>query len=203
MSNAHFILVSCLLGEQVFARVEALSDQEILHYLQAMQKEFEGDGLTFYAAREDDLTPADRLRMRAELKEVEEWTMSPEWRQVLPGLIEQGRMYIAATFDQWAESEEANDLADEAWRGMKEAEAELPPLTEGAKAVYDLLCELPQGAALSGKEVLNQLAERGYHLGQSSFTKYIVPALRPWGLESSRQNGAGYRIPMSKRRRIE
>jgi hypothetical protein len=78
------------------------------------------------------------------------------------------------------------DLASE------QKKKEKPPLGEKAAAVYEILKALPEHKALTGKEILQQLEEKGIITDQSTFTKSIIPALRPYGVKNKR--GAGYYI---------
>lgn len=76
-------------------------------------------------------------------------------------------------------------------RGGKEQR--LAPLSENQTAVYDLLKNLPEYKAMTGKEILRQLEdEKAIIMDQSTLTKNIIPALRPYGVKNKR--GAGYYI---------
>jgi len=72
------------------------------------------------------------------------------------------------------------------------AETKQEPLSDNQASVYDLLKTLPEHKALTGKEILHQLEDKGIIIDQSTLTKNIIPALRPYGVKNKR--GAGYYI---------
>lgn len=66
------------------------------------------------------------------------------------------------------------------------------PLSENQAAVYELLKELPKHKAMIGKEILKKLEDKIIIIDQSTLTKNIIPALRPYGIKNKR--GVGYYI---------
>jgi len=66
------------------------------------------------------------------------------------------------------------------------------PLSDNQAAIYELLKELPEHKAMTGKEILKKLEGKGIIIDQSTLTKNIIPALRPYGVKNKR--GAGYYI---------
>jgi hypothetical protein len=94
-----------------------------------------------------------------------------------------------------------SDILDtlELWLAAREKPTEASdkikrePLSDNQAAVYDLLKNLPEHKAKTGKEILQELQNNGLIIDQSTLTKNIIPALRPYGVKNKR--GAGYYIP--------
>jgi len=76
----------------------------------------------------------------------------------------------------------------------KKSKKKLKPLSKTAAAVYELLKDLPEHRGLKGREILEELERRDkpIFIDQSTLTKNIIPALRPYGVKNKR--GAGYFI---------
>jgi len=76
----------------------------------------------------------------------------------------------------------------------KDEQIQREPLSENAVAVYELLKGLPQHRGLKGREILEKLEhrEKPIIIDQSTLTKNIIPALRPYGVKN--KPGAGYFI---------
>lgn len=73
-----------------------------------------------------------------------------------------------------------------------------PSLTTNAAAVYEMLCALPPHRAMLGREIVDALnAEHGTLIDESTLTRRIIPALKPYGIENKRR--VGYRITPGKR----
>ncbi len=74
------------------------------------------------------------------------------------------------------------------------------PLTDKAAAVLELLKALPANRGMKGPEILDALNKRTppMNFDQSTLTKRIIPALRPYGVKNRR--GAGYYIDESSLR---
>lgn len=73
-----------------------------------------------------------------------------------------------------------------------------PPLSEAAAKVRQMLLELPEERALTGPEIWEKLwAAHKINVDQSTLRKYIIPALKPYGVEHAPK--LGYRIRPSFR----
>ncbi len=73
----------------------------------------------------------------------------------------------------------------------------LPPLTDKAAAVYELLLALPAYRAMTGPQIVKALTTKGVPTDQSTLTTHILPQLVPYGLE--RVPRIGYRMPPDQR----
>ncbi len=84
--------------------------------------------------------------------------------------------------------------AKEVGRGREQENRERQePLSENAAAVYELLQALPPHKAMTGRDILTALeTQKNIITDQSTITKSIIPALRPYGVKNKR--GAGYYI---------
>ncbi len=71
------------------------------------------------------------------------------------------------------------------------------PLSEKAAIALEILLELPPHRGLTGPKLLEALAARGVASDQSTLTRWIVPALKPYGI--AHKPKIGYFIPVNKR----
>ena len=69
----------------------------------------------------------------------------------------------------------------------------LPVLRKKAGKVYDLLRALEPHEALTGPQILAELAKMNVFMDQTTLTSRIIPELKPYGIENAPRKG--YRIP--------
>ena len=74
---------------------------------------------------------------------------------------------------------------------------DLPPLSENAVKVREILLGLPPDQALTGPKLLDVLATQDVFIDQGTLTKRIIPELKPYGVQNKPR--VGYYIPASKR----
>ena len=63
------------------------------------------------------------------------------------------------------------------------------PLSNKARAVLNLLQELPPNQALTGPKILKELDDKKIIIDQSTLTKSIIPALKPHGVKNKPRIG--------------
>lgn len=63
------------------------------------------------------------------------------------------------------------------------------PLSDKARAVLNLLQELPPNQALTGPQILKELDDKNIMIDQSTLTKSIIPALKPHGIKNKPRVG--------------
>jgi hypothetical protein len=84
------------------------------------------------------------------------------------------------------------ELAGEAEKPDARSDVARSPLTPRALAVLELLEALPPRQGMNGPQILEALEKKRIFVDQSTLTKNIIPALKPYGVENKR--GVGYFI---------
>lgn len=99
---------------------------------------------------------------------------------------------------KWAKISDHPEPQSVAKRPGGSSPADLPPLSEVARKVYEILCALPKTAGITAKELVKELADKDdTQTSEETIRKGIRNELRPWGLMN--KPGVGYYIPVSRR----